>query len=148
MNVDPRSKAKGDVTELLVASRLISLGCKVYFPFSGTGDLDIVAEYKGKYLGIQCKTLAYRKDRDCLRANLSCKVDGKNVKYDPSLVPVFCLYAPYNQSCYFVRNVGQASVALKLRFKTKDNHISYLLGDEFLKLFYEKIIIQCDQEGL
>jgi len=82
MNMRLRSentKAKGNIAELKVATRLMEMGLQVYFPFGENSEADLIVELNG-LKRVQTKTV--KVVNGCCQIPLTsvCLVKGKYVK--------------------------------------------------------------------
>lgn len=112
-----KSKTKGDVTELMVIASLIKLGCTVSIPYGEGSKYDLIADFKGKLIKIQCKTSRISKCENAIVFN-TCAVH-KNMNscvrevYGQSDIDLFATY--WDGVCYLIPLAKTQKATFSLR---------------------------------
>lgn len=119
---------KGDVTELLVSAFLISKGFKISKPISNNLRYDLIADFRGKLLRIQCKSSTYEthSNKRAITFNTcSSHINTKGqVRIPYSKYDIDYIATVWNGHCYMipVEETGSSQFMLRLE-KPKNNQI-------------------------
>lgn len=116
------SKQIGNITEVSCMLAFLKLGYNVLQPYGDCERYDFVADIKGKFYKIQCKTCKESKDQKVIE--FSCRsahrVNGKCVhdKYTSDDCDFFATF--YQDKCYLVPQC-ECKSSKKLRLKPTGN---------------------------
>lgn len=112
-------KTKGSIAEMMVASKLMTKGWNILFPFGENSRYDLVAEKNGKFVKVQVKYVTPVKgvlSIGCKSSN-NWSVD----KYTPEQVDFIATYDSTSSKVYFVPSSSFNSSAIKLRIAPTRN---------------------------
>lgn len=119
------TKVKGDITEAMVAARLLQFGVAVLKPFGDNQRYDLVTDDGTKFTRVQCKTGRLR--NGCIEFNTkSVGYGGKTTSYHGQ-VDVFGVYCQEVDKVYIVpiEDCGTSNKKLRYevaKYKTKDDY--------------------------
>ena len=131
------SKQIGNITEVECMLSFLKLGYNVLQPYGDCERYDFVADVKGNFYKIQCKTAKEIDGGIEFSCRSSHRVQGKcvNEKYTKNDVDFFA--TSYNGKCYLVPQ-NECSNAKKLRFEPPANGqitgISFAINYELEKI--------------
>jgi len=110
------TKAKGEISEAIILSKLISAGYPTSIPFGNNQRYDFVIEKDNSFLRIQCKTATKRKGTLVFKACSTNGFTGKNKSYRGE-ADIFLVYSPSEEKVYWVpvNEVGKNCVTLRLK---------------------------------
>ena len=114
------TKAKGDISELAIASALAKKGFSVLFPYGDNNRYDLVFEEDGKFNRVQCKTARTVAGVAGICTFDTCSIDiitGKKEDY-LGQIDYYGVYFPDRDECYLlsIEEVPN-KVACRLRFE-------------------------------
>lgn len=125
------TKAKGDITEAMVAVRLLQTGVAVLKPFGDNQRYDLVTDDGVKFTRVQCKT--GRLTNGCIEfSTKSTGYAGKRSSYQGQ-VDVFGVYCQEVDKVYIVPIEDCGTSNKKLRYEV----VSYKAKEENLASKYE-----------
>lgn len=120
------TKQKGNLTELHCLTYFVEQGLEVSIPYGENSRYDMILDYNGKLLRIQCKTCHIHQGDDqnpecILFATCSIRYNSggsKRVYYTKNEIDYFATY--FNEMVYLVP-VEECSAEKKLRFVVPKN---------------------------
>lgn len=119
------TKQKGEISELAVSLKLLTLGKSVSKPVGDNQRYDLIIDDDGKLLRVQVKTARIK--NGCLiatTARTTGKKGGVYVKsaYSSDEIDAFAIYAPELDKCYLVPvKPGVAAMEIRMRLTPSQN---------------------------
>lgn len=111
-----QTKRTGDITELIIMSRLMIKGKKCLLPYGEDWRYDIAVDDNGKLIRIQCKTGRLRSG--AIRFNVASNTASSGRKnYTKEEIDYFGVYCPDNKQTYLipVEDVGNNEASLRVK---------------------------------
>ena len=134
------SKQIGNITEVESMLAFLKAGYNVLTPYGDCERYDFVADVKGKFYKIQCKTCS-TKDNG-ISIEFSCRsshrVEGKCINENYSSEDVDFFATTYNGKCYLIP-IEECGASKKLRFQPPLN--GQIRGVSFAKDYELEVII-------
>lgn len=133
-------KQKGDITEAVTLSKLVSLGYNPLLPFSENSRYDVAVDEDGELTRLQCKT-AWNNDEKILFNCCDIRHTGGNagrVGYDKSEIDGFAVLTP-NEDMLWIPIEEAPNAEMTLREEPSESKYSsgsnliedYLFEDRF-----------------
>ena len=134
---------RGDLSEIMVMTKLIRLGASVWTPaFGHDHPFDLIAHWEGRLSRIQVKTVRELGD-NCIAINGSRVVDRKGGKQYPAITSDDCDviigYHPETDTAYAVRPTGKTRYQLRRAAPRNNQVIGIMYEADFRLVSLEQI---------
>lgn len=140
------TKTRGITSELIITSKFSSYeDCILSYPYGDNAPYDLLVDYKGHFIKVQCKTATKRGnvERIPLYSRIGVHRRGK-VKYIDRGIDLVAGYAPESEKIYLIdlHKYSEISEICLRTVKSKNNQslrVNYAEDFEFEKVFNEYI---------